>query len=241
MALFQVPFAREGSRHRQHLAAHDFSEAEFGAEVQRLVPLTKYAPNGARARPSAQSQAGKRARQLLALCYQWYREVLAPSALWHVQPASDENMGLGLFAKKRQRVEPRHSLPHLTGSISVLHPGVECEAVRAGGYPRLFQTDDGHLALCWGPAALANRACDSRLVLSPSTTASDGPNTMHVVVCGQNDVTVQAGEEVLLDHKEADFVDTKVCRCRACAAKKSKVDDGKGTTIYTNETDQHGQ
>jgi len=91
----------EKEEHRQHLAAHDFSKAEFGAEVQRPVPLTVYAPNGARARPSGQSQAGKRARQLLALCcYQWYREVLAPSAPWHVQPASDESMGLGLFAKK---------------------------------------------------------------------------------------------------------------------------------------------
>jgi len=71
--------------------------------------------------------------------------------------------------------------------------------------------------------------------LSPSAAASDGPNTVHVVVCGQNDVTVQAGEEVLLQYKRPYFADTEVCRCRACAAKKSKVDDGNGTTIYTNE------
>jgi hypothetical protein len=50
---------------------------------------------------------------------------------------------------------------------------------------------------------------------------------MRVVVCGQNDVPVQAGEEVLLQYKRGYFADTEVCRCRACAAKKSKVDDGK--------------
>src|SRR6185312_8357093 len=105
-------------------------------------------------------------------------------------------------------------------------PGAECDAVRAGGYPSLFETDDGHLALLWGPAALGNHACNSRLVLSPSLSpsaaASDGPNTVHVVVCGQNDVTVQAGEEVLLQYKRPYFADTEVCRCRACAAKNPK-------------------